>query len=132
MVEKLGLATTKHPCPYKLQWLNEGGDDVPCDVVTMYAVLLGRPWQFDRKVVHDGYTNRYTFKHLGKNITLSPLTPRQVYEDQVKLRDSIEKFKVSEKKEKSEKVCENLSEKKIGKQEVKMREKNKDQEKKNE
>lgn len=26
MVEKLGLATTKHPHPYKLQWLNDGGE----------------------------------------------------------------------------------------------------------
>ncbi|KAL4278183.1 hypothetical protein GQ457_03G017470 [Hibiscus cannabinus] len=25
MVEKLGLKTTKHPKPYKLQWLNDGG-----------------------------------------------------------------------------------------------------------
>ncbi|XP_052483244.1 uncharacterized protein LOC105786844 [Gossypium raimondii] len=26
MVEKLGLVTTKHPHPYKLQWLNDGGE----------------------------------------------------------------------------------------------------------
>ncbi|XP_052483251.1 uncharacterized protein LOC128036927 [Gossypium raimondii] len=26
LVEKLGLATTKHPTPYKLQWLNDGGE----------------------------------------------------------------------------------------------------------
>ncbi|XP_016729992.1 uncharacterized protein [Gossypium hirsutum] len=26
MVEKLGLPTTKHPSPYKLQWLNDGGE----------------------------------------------------------------------------------------------------------
>ncbi|KAK5833482.1 hypothetical protein PVK06_017321 [Gossypium arboreum] len=26
MVEKLGLATMKHPCPYKLSWLNDGGE----------------------------------------------------------------------------------------------------------
>ncbi|KAG8497231.1 hypothetical protein CXB51_008425 [Gossypium anomalum] len=149
MVEKLGLATTKHPCPYKLQWLNDGGelkvtkqvlvpfsigkynDEVLCDVVPMHAghLLLGRPWQFDRKVVHDGHTNRYTFKHLGKSITLAPLTLRQVYEDQVKLRDSIKQFKENEKKEKSEKVCDKVSEKKQGKQVVKMREKNKEQEK---
>ncbi|XP_052481184.1 uncharacterized protein LOC128035478 [Gossypium raimondii] len=32
MVEKLGLPTTKHPQPYKLQWLNDGGElkeDIP-------------------------------------------------------------------------------------------------------
>ncbi|XP_016755233.1 uncharacterized protein [Gossypium hirsutum] len=92
MVEKLGLSTTKHPNPYKLQWLNDGGehkvtkqvlvsfsigkysDEVLCDVVPMHAghLLLGRPWQFDRRVMRDGYTNRYSFKHLGKNVTLAP------------------------------------------------------------
>ncbi|KAL4284496.1 hypothetical protein GQ457_16G022130 [Hibiscus cannabinus] len=77
LIEKLGLATTKHPQPYKLQWLNDGGeikvtkqaliafsvgkycDEVFCDMVPMKAghLLLGRPWQFDRRVMHDGYTN---------------------------------------------------------------------------
>ncbi|XP_040966549.1 uncharacterized protein, partial [Gossypium hirsutum] len=98
MVERLGLPTTKHPSPYKLQWLNDGGElkvtkqvlvsfnigkysnEVLCDVVQMHAghLLLGRPWQFDRRVQHDGYTNRYTFKFMGKNVTLAPLTPKQV------------------------------------------------------
>ncbi|XP_016737820.1 uncharacterized protein [Gossypium hirsutum] len=27
------------------------------------------------------YTNRYTFKHLGKTVKFAPLTPKQVYED---------------------------------------------------
>ncbi|XP_039055027.1 uncharacterized protein LOC120197653 [Hibiscus syriacus] len=74
MVDKLGLKTTKHPNPYKLQWLNDAGelrvtkqvlvpfsigkykDEVTCDVVSMDAthLLLGRPWQFDKKVMHDG------------------------------------------------------------------------------
>ncbi|XP_052478585.1 uncharacterized protein LOC128034050 [Gossypium raimondii] len=101
LVEKLGLATTKHPTPYKLQWLNDGGelkvtkqarvafsigkyqDEVVCDVVPMHAghLLLGRPWQFDRRVVHDGYINRYSFKHLGRNVTLAPLTPKQEFGD---------------------------------------------------
>ncbi|XP_052486318.1 uncharacterized protein LOC128041056 [Gossypium raimondii] len=113
MVEKLGLPTTKHLQPYKLQWLNDGGelkvtkqvlvpftigkysDEVLCDVVPMHAghMLLGRPWQFDRKVIHDGFTNRYTFKYDGKNVTLVPMTPRQVYKDQLKLRESVEKFR---------------------------------------
>jgi hypothetical protein len=32
-------------------------DEVLCDVAPMHAghLLLGRPWQFDRKVKHDGY-----------------------------------------------------------------------------
>uniref|UniRef100_A0A2N9G5R0 RNA-directed DNA polymerase n=1 Tax=Fagus sylvatica TaxID=28930 RepID=A0A2N9G5R0_FAGSY len=80
MVEKLGLPMAKHPRPYKLQWLNDSGeirvnkqvlvafrigkyeDEVLCDVVPMQAghLLLGRPWQFDRQVKHDGFTNKST------------------------------------------------------------------------
>jgi len=34
-----------------------------CDVVLIEAthILLGRPWQFDRKVLYDGHANTYTF-----------------------------------------------------------------------
>jgi len=35
-------------------------------------ILLGRPWLFDRKVVHDGYLNTYSFSKDGKKITLAP------------------------------------------------------------
>ena len=74
LVEKLGMSTSKHSWPYILKWLNNSGevrvnkqvlisfsigkyeDEVLCDVVPMQArrLLLGRPWQFDRKVKHDG------------------------------------------------------------------------------
>ena len=128
MVEKLNLPTTKHPTPYKLQWLNDGGelkvtkqvlvsfsigkysDEVLCDVVPMHAghLLLGRPWQFDRRVMHDGYSNRYSFKHLGRNVTLAPLTPKQVYEDQLKLKNSVDQMR---EKEKSENTKEKKNEK---------------------
>uniref|UniRef100_A0A2N9IQ73 Retrotransposon gag domain-containing protein n=1 Tax=Fagus sylvatica TaxID=28930 RepID=A0A2N9IQ73_FAGSY len=39
---------------------NKYKDEVLCDVVPMHAghILLGRPWQFDRKVTHDGFKNR--------------------------------------------------------------------------
>ncbi|XP_057990581.1 uncharacterized protein LOC131172962 [Hevea brasiliensis] len=86
MVAKLGMRTIKHPRPYKLQWLNDCGeikvnkqvmlafsigrykDEVLCDVVPMQAghILLGRPWQYDRKVVYDGFRNRYSFDHDGR------------------------------------------------------------------
>jgi hypothetical protein len=35
-------------------------DKVLCDVVPMHAshLLLGRPWQFDMKVKHDGFKNK--------------------------------------------------------------------------
>ncbi|KAL4302965.1 hypothetical protein GQ457_10G011810 [Hibiscus cannabinus] len=123
LIEKLGLATTKHPQPYKLQWLNDGGeikvtkqaliafsvgkycDEVFCDVVPMQVrhLLLGRPWQFDRRVMHDGYTNRYSFKHEGRNVTLTPLTPKQVHEDQVRLKESFVKTKRKTKDENEKK-----------------------------
>ncbi|KAL4318322.1 hypothetical protein GQ457_18G007920 [Hibiscus cannabinus] len=114
-IEKLGLPTTKHPQPCKLQWLNDGGeikvtkqacipfsigkykDEILCDVVPMHAghLLLGRPWQFDRRAIHDGFTNSFAYE--GKKITLAPLTPQQVHEDQIHLRKSIEKAKEIEK-----------------------------------
>ncbi|XP_042016278.1 uncharacterized protein LOC121764299 [Salvia splendens] len=93
MVEKLGLKTVAHPQPYKLSWLIKGSelkvskrclvqfsigtryeDEVWCDVIPMDAchILLGRPWQFDRKVKHDGFKNTYTFKKDGATITLCP------------------------------------------------------------
>ncbi|XP_039059944.1 uncharacterized protein LOC120203854 [Hibiscus syriacus] len=113
MVDKLGLKTTKHPNPYKLQWLNDAGelrvtkqvlipfsirkykDEVMCDVVSMDAthLLLGRPWQFDKKVMHDWFTNRYSFMNAGKQITLASLTPSQVQEDQVRLKKNSEEAK---------------------------------------
>ena len=35
---------------------------------------------------HDGFKNRHSFVKDNKTITLVPLTPRQVYEDQMKLK----------------------------------------------
>jgi hypothetical protein len=62
--------------------------EVLCDVVLMQAghILLGRQCQFDRKVTHDGFNNRHSFVKDNKTVTLVPLTPRQVYEDQMKLK----------------------------------------------
>ena len=116
MVEKLGLPTIKHSKPYKLQWLNDSGevrvtkqvlvsfrigkyeDEVLCDVVPMQArhLLLGRPWQFDRRVKDDGFTNKYSFEFNQKTVTLAPMTPKQVYEDQVRLQKESEQKKKSE------------------------------------
>jgi hypothetical protein len=114
LVEKLALTTLKHPHPYRFQWLNECGEikvtrqvlvalsigkyenEVLCDVVPMHAchLLLGR---------HDGFTNRYSFTLKRQPITLVPLTPKQVMEDQLKLQRSNEKKKEKERKAKIEK-----------------------------
>ena len=57
-------------------------DEELCDVVPMEAMqlLLGRPWQFDRRATHD-----------GNLVALVPLTPSQVLEDQQFLQSEIER-----------------------------------------
>lgn len=35
-------------------------------------VQLGRPWQYDRRVVHDGRKNTHSFKLKGRKIILAP------------------------------------------------------------
>ena len=61
------------------------------DVVPMYMghLLLGRPWQYDRRVQHDGFQNRYSFLMEGIVITLAPLSTREAHEDQLRLRKRI-------------------------------------------
>lgn len=79
MVDKLGLVKVPHETPYKVSWLNidqsllvnekalvefqigEYKDRVLCGVLPMqcYHLLLGRPWQFDKRVVYDGWANTY-------------------------------------------------------------------------
>ncbi|GJV06318.1 reverse transcriptase domain-containing protein [Tanacetum coccineum] len=98
MVEKLGMKTEDHPEPYQLTWLKKRNtvrvskrclvqfsigknykDKVWCEVIPMDAarILLGRPWQFDRKTKHDGFQNTYSFKKDGVNITLVLFYSRQ-------------------------------------------------------
>ena len=92
--------------PYKLQWLTNSGevkitkqvlvsfsigkyrDKVLCDVVPMHVghILLGRPWQYDRNVQHDGFQNRYSFLMEGRMITLAPMSHREAHEDQLKIK----------------------------------------------
>ena len=128
LVTRLNLTTKPHPKPYKLQWLTDCGelkvnkktlismtlgkykDEVECDVVPMHAgdILLGRPWQFDRRAIHDGYLNRYSFTLNGRKTTLTPLTSSEVYIDQCKLEKrrkelESEKKKLSDSKELSDK-----------------------------
>ncbi|GKB49059.1 gag-pol polyprotein, partial [Tanacetum coccineum] len=96
LVTKLNLITEPHPSPYAIQWLNQGKgiqvthrtllsfsigksyeDRIWCDVIPMDAchVLLGRPWLFDRRVMHDGYKNTYFFNHNDRRIVLTPMSP---------------------------------------------------------
>ncbi|XP_026415923.1 uncharacterized protein LOC113311300 [Papaver somniferum] len=93
LVEKLGLPVTLHPKPYLVGWINISStqqinhqclvkfsfpgysDYVLCDVINMTAenLLLGRPWHYDIRVVHNCYENTYTFVHEGFTKVLWPL-----------------------------------------------------------
>lgn len=51
-----------------------------CDIMLMDVchILLGRPWKYDRKVVHDGETNCYKFVKDGIKHTLVPMKKEDV------------------------------------------------------
>ena len=107
LVEKLNLKPLKHPRPYKLQWLNDCGevkvnkqvpvsfyigrykDEVLCDVVPMHAgrILFGQPWQYDRRVTHDGCLNRYSFVMNKKQITLQRWQPYTIKKKRCKVHN---------------------------------------------
>ena len=52
---------------------------------------------------HDGFTNKYSFVLNQLSITLVPLTPQQVYEDQVRLQKESDQKKKSENQREAEK-----------------------------
>nr|KYP37512.1 Transposon Ty3-I Gag-Pol polyprotein [Cajanus cajan] len=81
-------------------------DEILCDIVSLEAshVFLGRPWQFDKKTINDGPTNKISFQHLGRKIVLCPLSPSQLSEDQIKMkakREEEEKQRKQKQKAKS-------------------------------
>nr|KYP76384.1 Retrotransposable element Tf2 [Cajanus cajan] len=120
LVKKLSLITMPHPKPYHLQRLNKDGeivvsqqvkvklsigkyeDQVLCDIVPLEGchILLGRPWQIEKKTMHNGLTNEITFTHKEKKFVLYPLSPQQVAEDQAQM-----KIKRKEEKEKKKSFC---------------------------
>ena len=69
-------------------------------------LLLGKPWQFDRKVKHDSFTNKYSFVHNQRTVTLVLLTPSQVYKDQVRLQKESKQKKKMQKESKQNKKSE--------------------------
>jgi hypothetical protein len=98
MVEKIELETTDHPSAYKVSWIQKGhqvsvtkqclvevkiggyNDKVLCDVIPMDVchLLLGRPWQYDRNVVHDGRMNTYTLEKDGRTHMLCAIKDKEV------------------------------------------------------
>ncbi|XP_074303013.1 uncharacterized protein LOC141637433 [Silene latifolia] len=104
LVDELKLQTKDRVKPYKLHWLNgENGiqvkkqalvslslgpytDEVWCDIIPMNAchILLGRPWQFDRKVEHDGRANVYSVMKGNVRYNLKPMSPNKIRESKTK------------------------------------------------
>jgi hypothetical protein len=101
MVEKLELEKNAHPKPYKVSWLQKGHqemvtkqclvefkiggyrDEILCDIIPMDVchILLGRPWQFDKNVIHDGRKNTYTLEKNGRTHMLLPILEKKVKEE---------------------------------------------------
>ncbi|RDX89289.1 hypothetical protein CR513_29005, partial [Mucuna pruriens] len=93
LVKKLAIPTIAHPRPYNFEkgemvmdrqvslviTLGNYIDEILCDVIPMKItlILLGRPWEFDRRVTHDGVPNRFSFEHLGQKVILKPLSPKR-------------------------------------------------------
>ncbi|XP_022549222.1 uncharacterized protein LOC111201466 [Brassica napus] len=92
-VRKLALPSEAHPHPYRLLWMQTGAevfvskrtsvtftigsfykDTFYCDIAPMDVshIILGRPWQYDREVIHNGKTNTHSFIFQGRKITLLP------------------------------------------------------------
>ena len=45
----------------------------------------------DTKAVHDSFTNKISFQHHDQKIILKPLSPREVCDDQIKMREKRKK-----------------------------------------
>lgn len=94
MVDNLDLKRVPHTTPYKMSWLNKGQQivvneqkfvefeigeykkKVLCDMMPMdsFHLLLGCPWKYDVKAIHDGEKNRYVITKQGKKFQMDPLT----------------------------------------------------------
>ena len=89
--KRLGLATTPHPIPYKVSWINGTAlsvthqcevplkmstyaETVLCDVVPMKigSLILGRPWLFDHDAALAGRANTCSFLFDGRRILWHP------------------------------------------------------------
>ena len=57
--------------------------EILCDVIPMDVchLLLGRPWKYDRNVIHDGRNNTYTLEKNGRTHMLLPIEYKKVKEE---------------------------------------------------
>ena len=63
-------------------------DKALSNIVPMKAcyILLGRPWQFDKKIIHNGLTNEIAIHHKDTKCVLHSLEPSKVLQDQIQMR----------------------------------------------
>jgi hypothetical protein len=63
-------------------------------------LLLEHSWQFDRRVMHDGFKNKCAFVKDGKSITFVPLTLKTNWNWKKKVRTRVVKMSWALKREK--------------------------------
>jgi hypothetical protein len=58
-------------------------DEITCDVIPMDVchIFLGRSWQYDRNVIHDGRKNTYTLEKNGRTHMLLPMEEKRAKEE---------------------------------------------------
>ncbi|XP_042009033.1 uncharacterized protein LOC121757575 [Salvia splendens] len=76
-----GELRVKAQCKVPLK-IGEVEEEILCDIIPMTAchVLLGRPWEFDRRAYKNGFTNEYFYMLNGLKVRLKPLLPSAVFE----------------------------------------------------
>lgn len=79
MVKKGNVIKVSKCCLFQFSIGKKYKDEVWCEVIPMDAchVLLGRPWQYDRRTKHGGFLNTHSFKKDMINIVLAPLDTRE-------------------------------------------------------
>jgi hypothetical protein len=116
MVVKLKLHYETHPHPYRIAWFKKRNEvtinkrclikfsigknykyEVWCDVIPMDAChpLLGRPWKYDRKVMHNGEKNTHTVWKDGSKVILFPLKDEWKAENMLSERDLVKETKAT-------------------------------------
>jgi hypothetical protein len=98
MVKKMELETIDHPSLCRVSWLQKGHrvnvtkqclvefkiggykDEILYDVIPMdvFHLFMGRPWQYDRNVIHDGRKDTYTLEKNWRTHMLLPIKDREV------------------------------------------------------
>ncbi|RDX73081.1 hypothetical protein CR513_47357, partial [Mucuna pruriens] len=118
---EMNLQTTKHHKPYKLQWLSNIGEvKVDKEVLVPFAIENYKDEVLydvlNRKVNHNRYTNCLSSIYNKLKIPLTPLSPKQVCEDQIKI-SKVREYKLREEqlsireKESKKNMSENMQKK---------------------